>query len=283
MFKIIEDLFSVIVSYIGIYKYILTGRKPLTFGYFYYRDKVLQNFLNDKYLLDCFLNNKRLPSSYGYRLDERLIEYPWVFARLSQGKTILLDAGSALNHKFILESPVLKNKDIVIYSLSPENVFRRPNVSYIYGDLRNTVLRNEIFDEIVCISTLEHIGMDNTHFYTQDFRFKESRPNDYKIVIEEFRRLLKPNRKLFITVPFGRYEDLGWLQQFDYQRVQEIKEVFRPFSSNVSYFKFSKDGWQIVDADACSDCSYFNIHQRKDYEPDYVPAARAIACLELVK
>jgi ubiquinone/menaquinone biosynthesis C-methylase UbiE len=45
---------------------------------------------------------------------------------------------------------------------------KQNNISYVYGDLRNTILKDQCFDEIVCISTLEHIGMDNTMLYTKD-------------------------------------------------------------------------------------------------------------------
>ena len=125
--------------------------------------------------------------------------------------------------------------------------------------------------------------MNNTFLYSQDPRFNEFRPDDYQDVIREFKQLLKPGGKLFITVPYGRYENLGWLQQFDYPRIETVLEVFGGSASNVAYYKYFTDGWQVVDADACADCSYFDIHNRSDYEPDYVAAARAVACIEMVK
>lgn len=60
-------------------------------------------------------------------------------------------------------------------------------------------------------------------------------------------------------------------------------EVFGGRAGNVAYYRYLADGWQVVDADACADCSYFDIHNRSDYEPDYVAAARAVACIEMVK
>ena len=45
----------------------------------------------------------------------------------------------------------------------------------IYGDVRDTILKRECVDEIVCISTLEHIGMINTFIYSNDSRFNESK------------------------------------------------------------------------------------------------------------
>ena len=95
--------------------------------------------------------------------------------------------------------------------------------------------------------------------------------------------MLKLGEKSFITVPYGRYENHGWLQQFDCQRIEKILETFKGSSSNISYFKYFNDGWQIVDSDACADCSYFDIRRRKGYESDYVAAARAVACIEITK
>ena len=264
-------------------KYLASGHKPWTPGYAEYKEDFLSSVLRDSVLLDGFLGNKVLPPQYGFRLDERVVEYPWIFARLGITERLLLDAGSALNFPHLLDLPELKSRSVVIYNLSPESVVKRSNISYIYGDLRHTMLNSEYFDEIVCISTLEHVGMNNTFLYSKDIRFDELRPDDYQDVVKEFKRLLKPGGRLFITVPYGRYENLGWLQQFDQQKVKIAVEVFGGSSSSVAYYRYSADGWQIADADACADCSYFDIHHRPDYEPDYVAAARSVACLEMVK
>ena len=266
-----------------IHKYLASGRKPWTEGYIEYKEKNLKEVLSDRNLLDRFAYHRELPPNYGSRLDERIVEYPWVLARLGTVDHFLLDAGSALNYNYILDLPILRSRSIVIYNLSPENVVRRSNVSYIYGDLRRTILKSECFDEIVCISTLEHVGMNNTFLYSKDPRFNEFRPDDYQDVVREFKRSLKPGGKLFITVPYGRYENLGWLQQFDHQKIETVLEVFGGLANSVAYYKYFADGWQVVDADACTESSYFDIHNRSDYEPDYVAAARAVACIEMVK
>src|SRR4051794_31947923 len=53
-------------------------------------------------------HHDQLPDGYGRWLDERIIEYPWLFSRLSSGPGKLLDAGSILNHHFIISHPKLK-------------------------------------------------------------------------------------------------------------------------------------------------------------------------------
>lgn len=264
-------------------RYLRSGRIPWKEGYEEYKRKVLRHILNDQKLLDRFLHGRDLPQHYGFRMDERIIEYPWVLSRLGFANHLLLDAGSALNHQYIFDLPMLRTRSIVVYNLSRENTVRRSNISYIYGDLRQTIFKSECFDEIVCVSTLEHVGMNNTYLYTNDPRYDEFKPNDYQKVIREFRRVLKPGGRLFITVPYGWHEHHGWLQQFDHEKIENMLEVFGDMTSRIAYYKYVSDGWQISDAYECANCSYFDIHNKPDYEPDYVAAARAVACIEMVK
>jgi len=268
---------------INLTKYTLLGSIPFSKGYMIYRDGYIHKMLNSNNICERFRSNKELPKGYGLRLDERVIEYPWVISRLIDSKTNLMDAGSTLNRQILLDLPIFSKKTITIYTLAPEGTTDRVNVSYIYGDLRNTIIKDGMFEEIICISTLEHVGMNNTLIYANDPRLKEYKPNDYLKTVIELKRLLKHGGKLFITVPYGYYENHGWLQQFDSSMIYNIISEFNGISSNVVYYKYSKDGWQISLEEDCNECSYFDIHNRKEFESDYVAAARSVACLELYK
>jgi hypothetical protein len=88
-------------------------------------------------------------------------EYSWLLAHLQSGPEIFLDAGSALNHAFILEQPVLEKKKLHILTLAPEsNCFWQKGISYLYHDLRSIPIRDGYYDAIVGLSTLEHVGCD---------------------------------------------------------------------------------------------------------------------------
>ena len=65
--------------------------------------------------------------------------------------------------------------------------------------------------------------------------------------------------------------------------VKAVIDAFGTSPESVAYYKYSADGWQAADADACADCFYFDIHNSPGYESDYVAAARAVACIEMVK
>lgn len=284
--KIIQEYkekYSRIRAELRLKKYLSSERRPWTTGYGEYKEKYINDALGNKNLINRFLHNKKLPIDYGIGLDERVVEYGWLFSRLGNETQSLLDAGSTLNLPYILEQPVLKKRSIVIYNLSPEQTIKRSTLSYIYGDLKQTILRSKIFNEIVCISVLEHVGMNNTFLYSDDSTYNEFQPNDYQIVIRELKRLLKPGGKLFLSVPYGYYENHGWLQQFDQKMITKLIEVFDGTKHDVVFYKYSSNGWQIAKADDCNHCSYFDIHKSSDYDKDNAAAARAVACIEFVK
>lgn len=264
-------------------RFVRNGFKPWSTGYSEYKEMSLQNILRQEHLLDVFRADGLLPKKFGYRLDERAVEYPWLFSRLNNEKKHLLDAGSALNFAFLLTNRWLKSRDLVIYTLSPEQVIKRSNISYVYGDLRQTVLKGECFDEIVSISTLEHIGMNNRILYTNKDKYNEFQPDSVMEAVLEFKRLLKPGGKLFITVPFGYYQNLGWLQQFDSEMISRMIEAFNGSRTTETYFKYHNDGWQLTNAADSSDCRYFDVHNQPTFETDFLAAARAVACIEIIK
>lgn len=264
-------------------RYLLGGRKPWSVGYVAYRNEFTYKVLRDSTLCKQFRYNRPLPQGYGARLDERVVEYPWVISRLAEQSGHLLDAGSSLNQPALLELPGIRDKLVVVYTLAPEGVVRRQNVSYVYGDLRHTILCDKLFDEIVCISTLEHIGMDNTLIYTCDERYHEAKLLDYLEALREFRRLLMPGGRLLFTVPYGAYQNLGWLQQFDRQMLCGAIRVFGGSLVDEAFYRYTPSGWVLSHSEACADSLYFDVHQGLGYDSDLAAAARAVACIELVR
>jgi len=268
-----------IYDYIAYSVFRLRGRKPWTIGYSAYKKKVILAHLNNN-----DFNTHSLKEKYGYRLDERVIEYPWLFSRLPSGKGNLLDAGSALNFEFLLNRALLKTKNIYISTLAPESsFFPKKNISYIYEDLRNCCFRDNFFDFIVSISTIEHIGMDNTFIYTKDKTKNENKPNSHVDAIKEFKRILKPGGKLFITVPFGKLKNHKWFQVFDAKMIDDIIKTFSPCESNESYFKYEPSGWTVSSRESTKEATCFDINVQKKYDSDFAAFSRAIVCLEIIK
>lgn len=224
---------------------------------------------------------KELPRGYGVAMDERVVEYPWLFTRLTNvGK--MLDAGSTFNHDFLLQRPPLRGADLTIMTLAPEKrCYWHGGYSYVYGDLRNTMFADHVFDTIASISTIEHIGLDNTMLYTGNPEDAESDENGFVPAVREFKRILKPGGNCFISVPFGKRDNLGWYQVFDLAMVEKIVQIFGPTSHQIDYFGYSRDGWSRQSADTLANATVYDVHTGKGWSDDLAASSRAVACLRL--
>jgi SAM-dependent methyltransferase len=255
---------------------------PWTSGYIEHK----YDFIGEVIRSDMILHFKsgQLPKGYGYHLDERAVEYPWFFANLAPSLNTILDAGSVLNHRQILSVPQLKDRKLFISTLYYEgHPDATPSPSYIYEDLRSTCYKSDLFDAICCLSTLEHVGMDNTFLYTPDNNKKENDKYAYLEVIKEFKRILRQDGNLFISLPYGIYKNHTWLQVFDFEMIQRSIDTFSPRNTELTYFRYENDQWNFSSESACNDGYIFDIHNNKNYEPDYLSFARCVICLKLTK
>ncbi len=283
MIAYLKEAIHTLRRYLTLVTYKYVHQRPFSIGYYEHRNRQIEQSLQDDSLAEVFASAKPLPKNYGAKLDERIVEYPWVLSQIQPSAEYILDAGSTLNQSFILKHPTFKARKLVIYNLAPESMTKSPNVSYIFGDLRNTILKDNLFDWITCISVLEHIGMNNTLIYTNDLNHSHIRTDAFLEAISEFKRLLKPDGSLLMTVPYGQYQNLGWLQQFNKNHLEQIIHTFQPSQSEITYYRYTKEGWVLSQELACQSAKYNNVHDKTSYDPQGALAAEAIACLRLVK
>lgn len=228
-------------------------------------------------------NASRLPEGYGQGIDERIVEYTWMFSRLASQAGKLLDAGSVLNFDYLLEHPLLRSKQIFICTLAPEQrCFWSTGASYVYGDLRRTCFRDNYFDWIVSLSTLEHIGMDNTTHYVRGAR-PEKDLHAHLEAVREWRRILRPGGTLYLSFPFGSYADHGWFQVFNAEMLVAVIDAFSPARAEEHHFKWEPSGWQVSSRQGSATARYYDWHRERGYRSDLPVAAGAVACLELEK
>lgn len=115
--------------------------------------------INDSEWQELFAQGRDLPARLGRGFDERVVEYGWLISRQIRGR--VLDAGSVLNHRHVLERLLPTIANLTIATLAPEAAtFVELGVSYLYGDVRELPFCDGWFDEVICLSTLEHVGMD---------------------------------------------------------------------------------------------------------------------------
>ena len=259
--------------------YVSRGRRPWSPGYYTAKRKTICSAIDNNLLA----GGSDLPAGYGRHIDERAVEYPWLFGQFLERPGKVLDAGSALNHRFLVERAPLKNANLTIMTLAPEKrCYWDRSISYVFGDLRNTQFANAVFDTVVSVSTIEHIGLDNTMLYTGDVSKKESDALGFKPAVVEFRRLLKPGGLCLITVPFGRPGVHGWYQVFDLDLVMQVVDAFKPSAYAIEFFGYGPDGWRRTGSAEIADAEFFDVHEGKPFGPDLAAGARGVACMRLV-
>jgi len=256
------------------------GRKPWSAGYSLYKLKFIRDVIEHR--LDMFKKEK-LPDFYGAHLDERTVEYPWFFSRLKDDEITILDAGSALNHVDILRLKCLQNRKLYLSTLSFEGFETAKLIpSYVYEDIRRVCFKDNFFDAVVSISTLEHVGMDNTFLYTPDQSKRENDRYAFIKAVIEIKRVLKSGGSFYVTLPYGRFQNLGWFQIFDAEMLQKFIDAFAPAEFYRTYFQYEGNQWNFSTAAACRDGLYFDVHQ-KTVNKDHLAAAQCVVCLQMTK
>lgn len=263
------------------------GQVPWSEGYATHKEESIIKSIYDTTTLEQF-SKKSIPENYGFRLDERIVEYPWLFANLKKDKTIFLDAGSTFNFDFILNNELIENKEKYIYTFYPEyKSYNHKKISYVYGDLRNLPFKNDFFEEIVCQSTIEHIDMDNS-MYGYDLKSTldvvTNKSYEYLKVIDELLRVLKTNGQLLLTFPYGKFENHGFFQQFDSEMVKKTTDKLECLGEyDLTFFKYLPEGWIIASQEDCNDSESFNPHTQIGKKDDFAAHSRAVCCVKFIK
>jgi SAM-dependent methyltransferase len=232
----------------------------------------------DDGFLDAAGRGEPLPSGYGVGFDERVVEFPWLFAQGLSGRA--LDAGSALNHEHILEHALRLVDDLHVVTLAPEPLaFPERGISYVFADLRDLPYRTDYFNTVVCVSTLEHVGMDNALYGVveepaDDAELELSR------AVSELVRVTAPGGRVLVTVPYGHREDHGRLRQFDRADVEALLTGLGGEPS-VTVFAYEGDGWQLSDLDRAAHKRYRDFLADPSPVPDRAAAARAVVCVSV--
>ena len=195
-----------------------------------------------------------LPRGFGVGLTERAVEFGWVRHHLSTGD--VLDAGSALNHEVILDRVLPVVSSLTILTLEPEErSWPERGVRYLYEDLRRLEIPDGTFDMAVSLSTLEHVGLDNSRFYDSDAAQGDP-DEEAQRAMRELRRVVKPGGVLLVTVPFGRSWRTDWVRTLDGRQLDALVASVDPVASQENVFRRTRTGWRRVPREQAADAAY---------------------------
>ena len=196
------------------------------------------------YLISKILKGRKV--NFDKYFDERIVEIPWVMSELKKKRGKLLDAGSTLNFKYLLKK-LLNNFKINIVTLYPEKKnFEYLGIQYIYSDFINLKYSKNTFDVITCISTLEHVGFDNSFYnYNKKTLLKETKTKNKQLkVLQKFLNILKPGGQIFLTLPFGKGGKYKNLRQFDKNSLNNILKNVKARRIEKIFYIYLNNNWK---------------------------------------
>ena len=213
-------------------------------------------------------------------IDERIVEIPWIIKEIKNKKGNLLDAGSSLNFYKFLKN--LKKFDkIFITTLFPENNFyNKLRISYTYEDISNLSFKDEFFDVVTCISTLEHIGYNNKIYNNENYKNSKKKKNHLNLFLKNLYRVLKKKGILLITIPYGKYGSYQNMQQFDEKALKTIFKILNLRKIFEKYYKVNKNNWTKTNKFLCKNIEP-NI--KIDKKNKIVLSANSVALIKIVK
>ncbi len=195
--------------------------------------------------------------------DERVIEVPWVLARLAGSRA--LEVGYAFAEPSYLAALLQAGFDeLVGVDLADADV---PGVTGVQADVRDLPFEDGAFDLVLCVSTLEHVGADNTGYGLDAEDDGASRLT----ALRELRRVLAADGRLLITLPCGEPGEYGWFHQDDVSGWTRLLIRAGFFVEEQETYELTVDGWRAAPE---LDPTGLRYGERG-------PAASAVLCAEL--
>jgi hypothetical protein len=164
-------------------------------------------------------------------VNERSVEVPWARQRVGAARRVL-DVGCSTSDYLGDLAGTGSRQDRHIYGLDPDAPRPIRNVGTVKGTIVAPPFPPTSFDLILCISTVEHIGLP---VYGQ-----HEFPHGDILAMRHIRRLLTPGGRLLLTVPFGRAQVNPWFRVYDRPGLRRLTAGFRSLST--AFYRLRPEG-----------------------------------------
>jgi SAM-dependent methyltransferase len=170
--------------------------------------------------------------------DERVVEIPWVLSRLRTTGRVL-EVGYAYAEPAYLAGLLRSGVDLVGVDLATRDVGQ---VETVEADVRDLPFPDRSFDQVLLVSTLEHVGADNTVYGLE----AESDEGAREAALRELGRILVRDGSLLVTVPLGEPGDHGWFRQEDERGWTSLFARAGLFLEELEAYELGADGWRAA-------------------------------------
>jgi len=195
--------------------------------------------------------------------DERVVEIPWVLSRLVPTGRVL-EVGYAFAEAPYLAALLRSGTELVGVDLAERDV---EGMERVVADVRELPLPDASVDQVLLVSTLEHVGADNSGYGLE----VEHAPASRLEALRELRRVLHPRGRLLVTVPLGEPGEHGWFRLDDVPGWTGLFGSAGLFVEEQEAYELTEDGWRAAPGFRPTGVGY----------GDRGPAASAVLCTEL--
>jgi SAM-dependent methyltransferase len=197
--------------------------------------------------------------------DERVIELPWVLSRLRDSGRVL-EVGYAFAEPPYLGALLRSELELVGVDLATLDV---DGMETVEADVRDLPFSDDSFDQVLLVSTLEHIGADNSVYGLEQ---DEPDTADARLAsLRSIRRVLRRDGSLLCTVPLGEPGDYGWFRQEDEAGWLRVFARAGYFVEERESYELTSDGWRAAQDFRAEGIRY----------GERGPAASAVLCADL--
>ena len=195
--------------------------------------------------------------------DERVVEIPWVLSRLrTRGR--VLEVGYAFAEAAYLAALLRADVDLVGVDLAAREV---EGMETVQADVRALPFPDRSFEQVLLVSTLEHVGADNSVYGIEGERDDGAR----EAALHELARVVARDGSLLVTVPLGEPGDHGWFRQDDERGWTSLFARAGCFVEELETYELGPEGWRAAPSFDAAGVRY----------GERGPAASAVLCADL--